>query len=304
MVDMTYSQKVKNELCSAHFHCSGCKYALIYAMLMVSRGIRENRITLNVENKSIADIFATELVELTGAIVTTQSPNLNNAAKKAFYLVSIDDEKDTEGIIRFFFGNIGNKHIIDKSAFLKPCCEAAFLRGAFLVCGTIINPQKEYHLEFSLSSEKLAIAISEMLLNAGFEFKTTMRANSYLLYIKDSEQIEDIITYLGAPISSLELMNLKIEKEVRNNINRKTNCETGNIGKTVNASMEQIEKIKKIKNSIGLEELPLELQDVALLRLLNPEASLNELCMLMGNKISKSGLNHRLKKLMEISDKL
>ena len=136
------------------------------------------------------------------------------------------------------------------------------------------------------------------------EFKKTMRNKNFILYIKESNQIEDMLTYLGAVKSSIGLMNLKIEKELRNQVNRVTNCETANIGKTVNASMEQIEKITMIREKVGFEALPVELQDVAIMRLMNPEASLRELCLLCGNTISRSGINHRLKKIMEFSDNL
>lgn len=301
---MTYSQEVKNELCSVHISCQSCRSSLIYGMLIVSRGIREDSITFNIENKSVVELFSSEIIDLTGTIVTVRSPSFINRSKYPFYTITVEDQKDVERIILQFFGGIENKHTINYELFKKPCCSVAFLRGVFLICGSMINPEKEYHLEFSVSSERLADMLLKMLEKAGFEFKKTIRLNSFILYIKESNTIEDVLTYLGAVKSSLKLMNLKIEKEMRNKVNRVTNCETANIGKTVNASLMQIEKISKIQNTIGLEELPAELQDIALLRLLNPESSLNELCQLYNGTISRSGLNHRLKKLMEIADTL
>lgn len=313
VIAMTYSQEVKNEICAlcgakAFLSCKDCKKALIYGMLMCCRGIREDSITLNIENKTIVDFFTESLIDFTGAIVTVQGPSAREYSEKKskhpFFTISIADQDDINRIISFFFGDITNKHSVSKELLKKPCCRVSFLRGVYLICGSMINPQKEYHFELSLSSNRLSEQLLTLLLNEGFVFKKTERANSIVLYLKESNKIEDILTFLGAVKSTLALINLKIEKEMRNNVNRVTNCETANIGKTVNASLLQLEKIKRIRDIIGLDELAPELQEVALLRLLNPEASLRDLCELNGNKMSKSGLNHRLKKLTEIADKL
>lgn len=301
---MTFSQEIKNEICNAKLHCKECSYAMILGMLICCRGVREGAITLNIENKSVVDFFTTNLIDLTGVIVTVKSPDIRNRTKRPIFTLSIDEKSDVESVISCFFKLIENKHVIDDSIIKKSCCKIAFLRGVYLICGTMINPQKEYHFEFNLSSERLCDRLLEILTDIGVEFKKTIRNKSFVLYIKESNQIEDMLTYLGAVKCSIELMNLKIEKELRNQANRVTNCETANIGKTVNASMEQIEKIKLIKETIGFDALPTELQDIAIMRLMNPEASLRELCMLNGNTITKSGLNHRIKKLIEIADKL
>lgn len=307
---MTYSQEVKNELCSAHISCKSCKKAMLYGMLMCCRGIRENSITLNLENKIIVDFFTQTLIDMTGAIITVESPDFrqysNSRGKQSrpIFTIRIEDENDINKIIEVFFGDISKKHYLNKALIQKKCCETAFLKGVFLICGSIINPQKEYHFEFSLSSDRVADQIQEQLLKHGFDFKKTQRANSFILYIKESNKIEEILTFLGAVKATFELMNLKIEKEMRNNINRVTNCETANIGKTINASVNQIEQIRKIRENAGFETLSIELQEIALLRLMNPDSSLNELCILYGNKISRSGLNHRLKKLLKIAEEL
>lgn len=301
---MSFSQEVKNEICNAKQGCKSCYRAMIYGMLLCCRGIRENTITLNIENKAVVDFFTSNLIDLTGTIVTVISPDIRNRTKRPIYTISIDDKNDVDKIIAYFFGSIENKHRISDTDMSKNCCKVAFLRGIYLICGTMINPQKEYHFEFSLSSEKLCDQIFNILTEIGIDFKKTLRNKNFLLYIKESNQIEDMLTYLGAVKSSLALMNLKIEKELRNQANRVTNCETANIGKTVNASMSQIEKISMIKETIGFEGLPIELQDIAIMRLMNPEASLRELCLLCGNTLTRSGLNHRLKRIIDIADKL
>ncbi len=301
---MTFSQKIKNEICNAKLSCKHCQRAIIYGMLMCCRGIREKSITLNIENKGVVDFFTTHLIDLTGTIVTVKSPDIRIRTKRPIYTISIDEKPDVDKIISYFFSSIENKHIIDETYIEKSCCKIAFLRGVYLICGTMINPQNEYHFEFSLSSERVCNQILDILTGIGIEFKKTLRNKNFVLYIKESNQIEDMLTYLGAVKSSINLMNLKIEKELRNQANRVTNCETANIGKTVNASMGQIEKITMIKETIGFDALPIELQDIAIMRLMNPEASLRELSLLSGNKISRSGLNHRLKKIIEIADNL
>ncbi|MFZ2539103.1 MAG: DNA-binding protein WhiA [Oscillospiraceae bacterium] len=301
---MTFSQEIKNEICNAKLSCKSCQRAMIYGMLMCCRGIKEDSITLNIENKGVVDFFTASLIDLTGTIVTVKSPNIRNRTKRPLYTISIDDKNDVDKIISYFFNSIEYKHTINETYIEKTCCKIAFLRGVYLICGTMINPQNEYHFEFSLSSERICNQILEILTSIGIEFKKTFRNKNFVLYIKESNQIEDMLTYLGAMKSSINLMNLKIEKELRNQVNRVTNCETANIGKTVNASMGQIEKITMIKETIGFDALPIQLQDIAIMRLMNPEASLRELCLLSGNTISRSGLNHRLKKIIEIADNL
>ncbi|MEG0894749.1 MAG: DNA-binding protein WhiA [Oscillospiraceae bacterium] len=197
-----------------------------------------------------------------------------------------------------------------KSCFnlsLKPlseCCKISYLRGVFIKFGSIANPQREYHLEICIDDENEANYIGNLFYEFDIDFKLTVRGKSFVLYLKDSRQIEDTLAVLGAVKASMEIMNLKIEKEIRNQANRATNCETANIDKAVNASLNQIEKINLIINKKGLEFLSDELKEIALLRLDNPDASLKDLCEINQNKLSKSGINHRLKKICDIADNL
>lgn len=301
---MTFSQEAKNELCRISSPCSSCKKALLYGILMCCRGVREDFITLNIENKAIVELFAQDLEEITRVKCTIMSPDFNNYALHPSHTILIDNQNDIDTIINTFFDDISKRHYIPAELIKKHCCRAAFLRGVFLICGSIINPAKEYHFEFSVSSERAAGGLMELLDKEGFPFKRTTRGNSFILYLKESNYIEDILTYLGAVQSTFALMNMKIEKEMRNKANRVTNCETANIDKTVNASVLQLEKIRLIKDDDSFDTLPPELQEVALLRLMNPDASLRELCQLSGDTITRSGMNHRLKKLIEIANKL
>lgn len=178
-----------------------------------------------------------------------------------------------------------------------------FLRGVFISCGVVADPNKEYHLELTASAEK-SHCLFRLINESGMQIKESVRKNQPFLYTKDSEGISDFLTFIGAMISSMEIMNAKIVKGVRNNINRVVNCEAANIGKTVAASQKQIADIQYIKSAKGLEFLTDDLRQIAQMRLEHAEMSLRELGELTEPKISRSGVNHRLRRISEIADKL
>lgn len=296
---MTFSQEVKNEICNNSFECENCSKAMLYGMLYCCKGVKEDSISLYIENRTIVDFFTQNLIDLTASIITVKEPNLNNKKIHEFFTIIIENKYDVDRIIEMFFDDDNNKYILEDD-----CCVRWFLRGAFLLVGTIVDPNKEYHIEFSARNEEIADNLVYLLSQEDLKFKIAHRAKNYAVYVKDSSKIEDILLFLGANNAYFEFVNLKIEKELRNNANRAVNCENANIDKIVNASVVQIEKIKLIRDTIGFDELKPQLQEVALLRLMNPESSLNELCELSGNTLTKSGINYRLKKLIEIADKI
>ncbi len=302
---MSYSQEIKNELCNAKHICSHCLDAMLYGMLLMSKGVTNHSISLNTENKAVADFFAFGIVEVTAAIVTVQSPDIKVRNKRPIYTITVEDQNDIQNIIDHFFeeGQV-DKHSIQDNLLMDECCVRSFLRGAYCVCGAMINPIKEYHLEFSVMNQNVCEELIYILQNYDLDFKMTTRGKNFIAYIKESQQIEDALTCFGAIKSSMNLMNLMIEKELRNTVNRRTNCETANIDKTVNASMSQIANIELIMQKKGLDSLPIELKEVAILRLENPDMSLSELCALSNKSISRSGLNHRLKKICSIAEEL
>lgn len=190
---------------------------------------------------------------------------------------------------------------------IKRLSVPAFLRGAFLTCGNIINPETEYHLEFCNTSEDLSNTLVKTLQsdeNLNFDPKTVFRRNNYVVYSKNIEKITSFLVYIGAKKCAMDLMQVKMLKEVRNNINRTTNFETANISKIANSATDQITAIKKLKKAQKFEFLPNSLKKIANLRIENPYASLQDLANISGEKISKSGINHRLHKLLEISKEL
>ena len=184
----------------------------------------------------------------------------------------------------------------------------AFLRGVFVCCGSVTDPKKEYHLEMVLPESARIEPLKGFIAEHGIKIKSTIRNKNEVLYAKTSEVIEDFLTYIGAGIHALEIMQVKIEKDIRNRANRCVNCDSANLDKTVAASEKSRRDIEYIIETAGLESLSAELRETALLRLENPESSLSELCgMLSEGKerpISRSGLNHRLKKLSQIAEEL
>jgi len=182
----------------------------------------------------------------------------------------------------------------------KQCCKRAFLRGAFLGGGSISRPSSDYHLEMVTGNEDFAHSIIKVMHTFSMKAKLTDRKNDFIVYLKDGESITNFLRVIGAHNSMMEFEGVRVLKEMRNNVNRRVNCETANLGKVVKAAVRQVNCIKFIDEHMGLSELPEALQETARLRLEYPEASLNELVEYSGG-IGKSGINHRLKKLQEMA---
>ena len=295
---LPFSQQVKKELSSAIPQCFDCSLYEIYGMLLFSKGFYEENISFTTEHKPLTDRYVDNLMQFTGAIVEIKYILGRYRQGAKIYVATIRDRDDCDNIRTRFPNDL------DSSIIKNDCCKPAFLRGAFMACGSVTNPEKEYHLEFSPTTTKLADMLCKLCLDLGIILKVSKRNNSTLLYLKESEKIEDILTLMGAGHSSLSLMDVKVIKDVRNKINRKTNCETANLSKTVVASAEQIRNIKIIKSKKGLGFLSDELREVAQKRLDNPEVSLRELGRLCSPILSRSGINHRLERINNIAKDL
>lgn len=183
-------------------------------------------------------------------------------------------------------------------------CHKEFLRAAFIYCGSVTDPSKRYHLDFTLISKDAAFLLAEALEAAGFEPKISRRNDKTVIYFKDSDTISDVLAYIGATTSAFEIMNEKIVKEVRNNANRLVNCDTANIGKAISASHKYIEAIEYIKSREAFSTLPAELREAAELRYNNTQSSLNELANKCQPPITKSGMKHRLEKILSYAEEL
>ncbi|SFO13106.1 hypothetical protein SAMN04487831_10939 [Pseudobutyrivibrio sp. UC1225] len=194
--------------------------------------------------------------------------------------------------------------IVDDIVIQQTCCKRAFIRGAFLVAGSISDPNKGYHFEIVCNIPQQAKLLQKAMKAFDVEAKIVKRTGKHVVYIKDGAQIVEILRVMEAAHSVMDLENIRVVKEVRGTINRKVNCETANIGKTVNAAVRQIEEINLINEKLGLENLPVQLQEIANIRLAYPDTPLADLGQLLDPPIGKSGVNHRFKKLAAIAKEL
>lgn len=178
------------------------------------------------------------------------------------------------------------------------------IRELFLKSGFVNNPKKDYHLEIIFSEEEKAIETEKLLLEFNIHAKIIIKGKGYMLYIKDGEEISNFLALIGTMSSVLKFEEVRVERDMKNNINRAVNCETANLNKTIEASIKQIEAIKKIKKNKKFDSMPETLKEISELRLENPHASLIELGQMLKKPIGKSGVNHRLKKILEISEEI
>ena len=280
---MSFAQKVKNEIACCEISDFKKAKSQLYGMLLFGSKLKSNKHIISVENESVIKRFV--------SLLNLIFPNLKYdyiSSKKNLYTIVIENF------------NLS----IDRLEIESP---QYFLSGAFLVCGSITNPLLDYHLEFNVSSTVLCkklISSFNFFENISFNPKKIKRRNNYSVYIKENEKISDFLALIGASTSAMEFMQVKMIKEVRNNINRSINFETANLSKITSSSSNQIKAIKKLIEHEKLSSLPYYLRETAILRLSNPYVSLKELSLLYEKPISKSGVNHRLKKLIDISKKI
>lgn len=295
---MSFSMQVKQELMEAsatQLPC--CAEAMLYGMLLFAADFSPRGIRLATESGEMAELFCALLQKFTPA----QAALRRNGRK---WVAEVANPGDCVQVMERFGHAPGELALrVNRVNFSGDCCPAAFLRGAFLACAAVTAPQSQYHLEFSVSFRRLAGDLEALLRESGLEPRLTQRKGVWLLYFKGSEQIEDALALLGAQRASLRLMGVKIEKDVRNHVNRRVNFETANLNRTVDAAAAQADAIRRLRAEGTFDTLAAPLRQAAELREENPEASLQELCELCGGEVTRSGMNHRLKRLVEIAGK-
>ena len=300
---MSFSYDTKSELCKIEPEDSCCKKAECYGLLLCAKSFSSASITLMTEHARVARRAAQFTAQVTGAIVDVRTAV---SYHRSSYTLTVTQESQRQKVLAEF-GYSGQEISlrINHSNLENDCCKAAFLRGVFLSCGTVTDPNKDYHLELILPFMNLAKDVMAILRD-GMDFHPALvnRKGSFVVYIKGGDRIADLLAFLGAGSAAMELMQVRMLKEVRNNVNRKTNFETANIDKTVDASVRQVEAIEKIRDTVGLGNLPQELRETAQLRLEYPELSLRELGQLFQTPVSRSGVNHRLRRLVEEAENL
>ena len=311
---MSFSSKVKGEICRYIDITKREALAEISAIMKVSGTIaftgKGLAFRITTENPSSARLIFTLLKEHFDIHSKLMVKKSNSLKKNNIYMVVIDAEMGVKelleetGILKEIDGIMSLDYTIDPSFVDTIETKKAYIRGAFLGGGSISNPEKTYHLEFVTHSEEYANDLCALVNSCGLNSKVIQRKNSFIIYIKEGEQIVDLLNILGAHTCLLELENIRIKKEMRNNVNRLVNCETANLSKTVNAAVRQVESIKLIRDSRGLKRLPQNLREIAELRLQYPEESLKELGQLLDPPVGKSGVNHRLRKIEKIAEEV
>lgn len=300
---MSFTSDTKLELTKIEAKKDCCCLAECYGLWLFSHCFSLKNSAYTTENAGVATKMAELAAACTGAQTEIQYA-VSRRKKSAYRIRLIDDIARRNLLGAFGATGLETNRRINRAALMEPCCWEAFLRGTFLCCGTVTDPGKEYHLEFSVPYQKLSldlITLMEEVEGLNLTPALSLRKGSYVVYLKDSGQIEDFLTYLGATAASMNLMQVKMYKEMKNNINRKANFETANMDKTYSASAKQIAAIAKISDCHGLDSLPPALQQLAALRLENPEMSLRELSEKLG--VTRSAVNHRMKKLLEAAEK-
>ena len=282
---MSFSSDVKNELARQYGKGRHCQLAELAGILSMNGRYKDGLIRMETDNNLLFEKYAVLL-------------------QKAFSLdmsKTVDEENSARIVSALRLEESGH---VDELILQRTCCKRAFLRGAFMTAGSISDPTKSYHFEIVCRTMEQALQLQKQMEAFSAEAKIVERKNHYIVYLKEGSQIVDMLNVMEAYVSLMNLENVRIVKEMRNLVNRKVNCETANINKTVNAAVKQIEDIRKIQSTIGFEELPYTLREMAQLRLDYPDATLKELGEYVDPKIGKSGVNHRLRKLSSIADTL
>ena len=304
---MSFSGNVKEEL-SEHWssarHCQIAELAAILGLCgsIIINSRNEYRVKVHTENKAVARKVFT-LIKKTFNIESDISIRRNIQKQSVSYSVVVKQHQDALRVLQAVklidehLDGFEEVRIVNPIVVQQTCCKRAFIRGAFLAAGSMSDPKKAYHFEIVCAAESMAEQIRELMSSFSMDAKIVQRKKSYVVYLKEGSQIVDILNIMEAHVSLMELENVRILKEMRNTVNRKVNCETANLNKTVSAAVKQLEDITYLRDTIGLEKLSEGLEEVALARLSHPDASLKELGALLSPPVGKSGVNHRLRKL-------
>lgn len=290
---------MRKEICSG-INDKDKRFACLYGMLLFSRILTPERICFQTESRISSEVFDS----LFGNVFHCRLSCSENERRGGAVLCTYDIE-DAVLIKKIFekYKLTGPERTIN-SEIIATNSLGVFTAGVFMACGSVNDPSKEYHLEFSVPQERLARELTVLLSDIGVTARTVIRRGQHIVYIKESESIEDVLTFIGAQQCTLELMNVKIWKDVRNKANRIANCDSANIDKVVKAAMKQIEDIRLIQKNIGFDSLSQELREIAEMRLENYDMSLQEIGESLSAPISRSGVNHRFRKLAAIADEI
>lgn len=301
---MSFASQAKNAICKTQASTWCCRRSELCALVCFAGDVSSGgALKIRIENENVAAQICILLSDILGMNDIHFS---RPAAQGGWYTLvlsrpeELDNLADGLGLLHDgTFTLYPNEDITDFD-----CCKLSFIRGAFLGGGSIIAPEKNYHMEFVTRRARLADKLTELLEFYGVNARLTVRKNHFVVYLKESDAIAELLGILGAGGAMMELYNVKIERELRNAVNRQVNCDSANMDKTIAAASRQLQAIKKIQNSVSLDALPDTLKEMARLRVENPELPLGELGKLANPPIGKSGVNHRLGRIIEFAETL
>ena len=296
---MSFSSNVKAELCKDSLSKKSCAVAEGYGVLLYCNTFSSTEIRIITESRDFAARLP-RLFKKAFGITFDQEPAAHDRRKLQFAISSEDKIAKIFETLQMDLKASLTLHV--NFGMLEEEAECmAYLRGAFLAGGSVTDPAKRYHLEMTTSHYKVSRETCALLIECGFSPKELSRGGNNILYFKQSDYIEDFLTAIGAQVSAMGVMEAKVEKDLRNGVNRRVNCETANLTKVVDASMGQMAAIRALEEAGELDKLPGKLRETALLRRENPEATLQELAAMLNPPITKSAINHRMRKLLELA---
>ena len=299
---MSFSFGAKTELCKSMPDSKCCAVAECYGMLLFANTFSAREIRIITGNTTLGQRLKDSFQSAFGITFDTLPDSAKNG--KQAYIISAPEKLEHVFETYGFSPESLVAHHVNLGVLEEECCRRSFIRGAFLTGGAITDPSKSYHLELVTDHFNVSRETYALLLDLGFSPKETSRAGNFIIYFKQSAAIEDFLTLTGAPLHAMEIMSAKIEKDMRNSVNRKVNCDNANVTKIIDAAAMQIDAIGKIEAAGEYEALPEKLRNTADLRIQNPEMSIKELADISTPPVTKSCLNHRLRKLQEIADTL
>ena len=298
----SFAFKAKGELCRTQLSRQCCARAEAYGVLLYCNTFTPSEVRIITENPEFAGRLP-KLFQKAFSIKFDQLPEPDGRGKLIFRITERDKLARVINALGYDPQQLMALHV-NFGLLEEDCCQTAFLRGAFLAGGSVTDPAKRYHLELSTSHVQASREVSALLQEMGFLPRSVMRGGSAVIYFKQSEHIEDLLTTLGAPVAATEIMTAKVDKEIRNGANRAMNCDMANVNKTLDAAREQLTAIAKLRSSPRWRKLPEKLQQTAALRLEYPELSLTQLGERCDPPVTKSCINHRMRKLMEEAEQL
>lgn len=298
----SFAYKVKSELCRAQVQRLCCARAEAYGVLLYCNTFSSREIRIITENSEFAARLP-RLFQRAFGIRFDRLPDEDTMRGKLIFQITQQD-KLNRIVNQFGYDPQLNPVLhVNFGMLEEDCCRTAFLRGAFLSGGSVTDPEKRYHLELTTSHLQASKEVSALLTELGFLPRSVMRSGSAVIYFKQSEHIEDFLTKIGAPAAAMDVMTAKVDKEIRNGANRAMNCDIANVNKTLDAAQEQMNAIEKLQEKGLLDSLPEKLQETARLRLQYPELSLTQLAERCDPPVTKSCMNHRMRKIMKEANK-